>query len=308
MAAFPVRSPSPRSLRRGRASHEPASEGGLGFSLKWNMGWMHDILEYMRHDPVHRKFHHNELTFSMLYAFSERYVLPFSHDEVVHVKGSMLNKMPGDRWQKFANLRALYAYMYAHPGKKLLFMGGELAQWEEWKFAGFLQWDSARRAFDGWTTACAGPALVRDLNQLVRERRALYERDFSPDGFEWIDGSDTAQSVISFIRYGGRQSDPLLVVCNFTPVPRHRYRVGVPFPGHYRGDPQHRRDAAMAAAMSATLAHSRPRRRSLHGHAQSVSLTLPPLRRGHAGAEAPRVEAGEEAFARSQPRRKGASI
>ena len=135
-----------------------ASEGGLGFSLKWNMGWMHDILEYMRRDPAHRKFHHNELTFSMLYAYSERYVLPFSHDEVVHVKGSMLNKMPGDRWQKFANLRALYAYMAAHPGKKLLFMGGELAQWDEWKFAGFLQWDLLDAAFDGWTTACPSPA------------------------------------------------------------------------------------------------------------------------------------------------------
>jgi 1,4-alpha-glucan branching enzyme len=253
-----------------------AGEGGLGFSLKWNMGWMHDILEYMRRDPAHRKFHHNELTFSMLYAYSERYVLPFSHDEVVHVKGSMLNKMPGDRWQKFANLRALYAYMAAHPGKKLLFMGGELAQWEEWKFEGFLQWYLLdERSADGPAHAQV-QRLVCDLNQLVRQRRALHERDFTPDGFEWIDGSDAAQSVISFLRYGADKADPLLIVCNFTPMPRQRYRVGTPFPGRYREilntDAEYYGGSGVVneGVLKTEKAYA-------HGRAHSVSLTLPPL-------------------------------
>jgi 1,4-alpha-glucan branching enzyme len=253
-----------------------ASEGGLGFSLKWNMGWMHDILEYMRRDPAHRKFHHNELTFSMLYAYSERYVLPFSHDEVVHVKGSMLNKMPGDRWQKFANLRALYAYMTAHPGKKLLFMGGELAQWDEWKFAGFLQWDLLdERSVDGPLHAQV-QRLVRDLNQLVSERRALHERDFSQDGFEWIDGSDAAQSAISFLRYGADKADPLLIVCNFTPVPRPRYRVGTPFPGRYREIMN--TDATQYGGSGVVNDGALKTEKAFaHGRAHSVSLTLPPL-------------------------------
>ncbi|HEY7022860.1 MAG TPA: 1,4-alpha-glucan branching protein GlgB [Ktedonobacterales bacterium] len=253
-----------------------AGEGGLGFSLKWNMGWMHDILEYMRRDPAHRKFHHNELTFSMLYAYSERYVLPFSHDEVVHVKGSMLNKMPGDRWQKFANLRALYAYMAAHPGKKLLFMGGELAQWDEWKFAGSLQWDLLdERSMDG-PLHVQVHRLVRDLNQLVRERRALHERDFSADGFEWIDGSDAAQSVISFLRYGADKVDPLLIVCNFTPVPRPRYRVGTPFPGRYREivNTDATQYGGSGVINDGTL---KTEKAFAHGRAHSVALTLPPL-------------------------------
>jgi 1,4-alpha-glucan branching enzyme len=253
-----------------------ASEGGLGFSLKWNMGWMHDILEYMRRDPAHRKFHHNELTFSMLYAYSERYVLPFSHDEVVHVKGSMLNKMPGDRWQKFANLRALYAYMAAHPGKKLLFMGDELAQWDEWKYAGFLQWDLLDERSPDGPLHVQVQRLVRDLNRLVRERRALHERDFSPHGFEWIDGSDAAQSVISFLRYGADKVDPLLIVCNFTPVPRPRYRVGTPFAGRYREILN--TDATQYGGSGVVNGDALKSEKAFaHGRAHSVALTLPPL-------------------------------
>jgi len=254
----------------------PASEGGLGFSLKWNMGWMHDILEYMRRDPAHRKYHHNELTFSMLYAFSERYVLPLSHDEVVHVKGSMLNKMPGDLWRKFANLRALYAYMAAHPGKKLLFMGGELAQWDEWKFDGFLQWNLLDEGAEDGPAHAQVQRLVRDLNRQVREQRALHERDFTPDGFEWIDGSDAAQSVISFMRYGADKSDPILVVCNFTPVPRQRFRVGTPHVGRYReilntDATEYGGSGVVNAAMLRT------EKVFAHGRAHSLSLTLPPL-------------------------------
>jgi len=254
----------------------PANEGGLGFSLKWNMGWMHDILQYMRRDPAHRKYHHNELTFSMLYAYSERYVLPFSHDEVVHVKGSMLNKMPGDRWQKFANLRALYAYMAAHPGKKLLFMGGELAQWEEWKFDGFLQWYLLDERSPDSPAHAQVQRLVRDLNHLVRERRALHERDFTPDGFEWIDGSDAQQSVISFMRYGADKSDPILVVCNFTPMPRPRYRVGTPHPGRYQEILN--TDAAVYGGSGVLNGGVlRTDKAFAHGRAHSLALTLPPL-------------------------------
>ena len=254
----------------------PVVEGGLGFSLKWNMGWMHDNLEYMRLDPIYRKHHHSLITFSMVYAYAERFMLPFSHDEVVHMKGSMLNKMPGDRWQKFANLRTLYTLMYGHPGKKLLFMGGEFGQWSEWNFAGFLDW---------WVLDPAGPdgplheqlrLMVRDLNALLRAHPALHQLDFSPDGFEWIDGSDEQNSVIAFLRYGEQRSDPLLVVCNFTPVPRYDYRVGVPFAGAY--DEIFNSDAALyggsnvgnlGAVQSAPIV--------AHGRAHSLPLTLPPL-------------------------------
>jgi 1,4-alpha-glucan branching enzyme len=254
----------------------PAREGGLGFSLKWNMGWMHDILEYMRRDPAHRKYHHNELTFSMLYAFSERYALPLSHDEVVHIKGSMLNKMPGDLWRKFANLRTLYAYMAAHPGKKLLFMGGELAQWDEWKFDGFLQWNLLDDSAQDGPAHAQVQRLVRDLNRHVREQRALHERDFTADGFEWIDGSDAAQSVISFMRYGADKSDPLLVVCNFTPVPRQRFRVGTPHVGRYSEILN--TDATEYGGSGVVNAGMlRTEKVFAHGRAHSLSLTLPPL-------------------------------
>ena len=208
----------------------PTYLGGLGFGFKWNLGWMHDVLDYMSLDPVHRKYRHNQLTFGLLYAWTENFVLPLSHDEVVHGKGSLLAKMPGDDWQQFANLRALYAYMWAHPGKKLLFMGGEIGQRREWHHD---------RSLD-WHLLGEGPyhrglqRLVRDLNWLYRRERALHELDADPAGFAWIDCADWEQSVVSFVRRARDAGDFVLVVCNFTPVPRHTYRVGVPGPGYYQ--------------------------------------------------------------------------
>jgi len=254
----------------------PVDEGGLGFSLKWNMGWMHDILEYFHLDPIYRSHHQGQLTFSTLYMFSERFILPFSHDEVVHMKGSMANKMPGDRWQMFANLRALYAYMTAHPGKKLLFMGDELAQWSEWNYAGFLDW---------WLLDDNQPdgpehgqvrRLVADLNAFVLANPALYERDFSPEGFEWIDGSDARASVLAFVRRGANGRDPVLFVCNFTPVPRRGYRVGVPEPGFW--EEALNTDAAIYGGGNlGNLGGMEAEPVGRHGRPQSLPLTLPPL-------------------------------
>ncbi len=207
----------------------PVHLGGLGFSLKWNMGWMHDMLSYFAKDPVHRKFHHSNLTFALMYAFTENFVLVFSHDEVVHMKGSLLSKMPGDPWQKFANLRALYALMYAFPGKKLLFMGGEFGQWEEWNHDKSLDWHLLNYEPHRRLQAC-----VKDLNRLYRELPQLHRIDFHYSGFEWIDFADSDQSIISFMRKAGDAEDFVVVVGNFTPVPRMEYRVGVPLPGTYR--------------------------------------------------------------------------
>jgi 1,4-alpha-glucan branching enzyme len=258
------------------AVSRPIYVGGLGFTFKWNMGWMHDILRYFAHDPIHRRFHHNELTFSLMYTFSENFILPFSHDEVVHIKGSMLNKMPGDVWQKLANLRALYAYMYGHPGKKLLFMGGEFGQWSEWNFAGWLDWHLLNPAENGPSLHAQLQHLVRDLNHLLRASPALFERDFDPMGFTWIDGSDAEHSVIAFTRNSAGGGDVLLFVCNFTPVARYHYRVGVPRAGFwaevlntdsdlYGGGNVGNQGGVQAELFAA------------HGHEQSVSLTLPPL-------------------------------
>ena len=207
----------------------PTYADGLGFSLKWNMGWMNDSLRYMRLDPVHRKFHHDELTFSLVYAFSENFVLPFSHDEVVHGKRSLLDQMPGDQWQKFANLRLLYTYMWTHPGKKLLFMTGEIAQWDEWDHEQSIQWDLLK--FD---THRGVQRLVSDLNRTLKEQPALYELDFSDEGFEWINCHDGQSSVISYLRKGKDSSDQVLTICNFTPVPHENYVVGVPEGGRYQ--------------------------------------------------------------------------
>ena len=204
----------------------PVYMGGLGFSMKWNMGWMNDSLEYMQEDAVHRKYHHDKLTFSQIYAYSENFVLPFSHDEVVHLKHSMLNKMPGDVWQKHANLRLLYAWQCAHPGKKLLFMGSEFGQWEEWDSIQSLNWQIA-----GEPTHRGLQQLVADLNRLYRDMPALHERDFSQHGFQWIDPHDSDQSVLSFVRWS--ESQHVICVLNFTPVPRSRYRIGVPESGIY---------------------------------------------------------------------------
>ncbi len=207
----------------------PAYLGGLGFSLKWNMGWMNDTLAYFKHDPVHRKFHHNQVTFSMIYAFSENFALPFSHDEVVHGKGSLLGKMPGDDWQKFANLRALYGYHYAHPGKKLLFMGGEIGQWSEWNHERSLDWGLlAFPPHRGLTK------LIADLNRLYRAEPSLHQVDFDWHGFEWMDCHDSDHSVLSFVRRAKDPEDFLLVAVNLTPVVREAYRVPVPAPGLYR--------------------------------------------------------------------------
>ena len=207
----------------------PTYLGGLGFDLKWNMGWMHDMLEYVSKDPIHRRYHHNSLTFSLLYAFTENFILPFSHDEVVHGKRAMLNKMPGDDWQKFANLRALYGYMYGHPGKKLLFMGGEFGQWNEWNHETELDWMLLE-----YNSHQQLREFVKALNALYTSQPALYEVDFSWEGFQWIDFRDVDNSIVSFVRKAKNPEDCLVVVANFTPVPREGYRVGVPLPGFYR--------------------------------------------------------------------------
>jgi 1,4-alpha-glucan branching enzyme len=207
----------------------PTYTGGLGFDLKWNMGWMHDMLGYMEKDPVHRGYYQNQITFSLMYAFSENFVLPFSHDEVVHLKRSMLDKMPGDLWQKFANLRALYAYMAGHPGKKLLFMGGEFGQWTEWNEAKSLDWHLLQ-----YDQHAQLQHFVSELNGLYRREPSLYQVETSWEGFQWIDLSDAAQSIISFIRRAKDRDDLLVFVCNFTPVPRLGYRVGLPMDGAYQ--------------------------------------------------------------------------
>ena len=206
----------------------PTYVGGLGFDLKWNMGWMNDTLAYMAHEPIHRQYHHGSLTFSMLYCFTENFMLPFSHDEVVHGKGSMLNKMPGDEWQRHANLRTLYAYQFTHPGKKLLFMGTEFGQGSEWNSAGVLDWYVLEYPFHQGMQR-----LVRDLNALYRRTPALYRHEFDWQGFDWIDCHDAAQSVISFLRKG-EGDEVVVVILNLTPVPRYNYRIGLPLPGNYR--------------------------------------------------------------------------
>jgi len=201
----------------------PTYLGGLGFSLKWNMGWMNDTLRYMHHEAIHRKYHHDELTFSLIYAFTENFALPFSHDEVVHGKGSLIDQMPGDLWQKFANLRLLYGYMYAHPGKKLLFMGGEFGQWNEWNHDTSLQWDLLQ-----WDTHRGLQKFVADLNWLYRREPALHQVDFDHHGFEWVDCHNYEQSTLAFIRRAKNPADFLITACNFTPVPRAMHRLGVP--------------------------------------------------------------------------------
>jgi len=209
----------------------PTYVGGLGFSLKWNMGWMHDMLDYMHLDPIFRRYHHNNITFSLMYAYSENYVLPLSHDEVVHLKGSLINKMPGDLWQRFANLRAFYGYMWGHPGKKLLFMGGEFGQWHEWNFAESLDWHLVEPPSDPRHAQLRN--FLRDLCVIYQHESALSELDYDPAGFAWIDCYDSDNSVVSFMRRTKNEEDTLVLVCNFTPVPRHGYRLGVPHAGEY---------------------------------------------------------------------------
>lgn len=247
----------------------PQASGGLGFQYKWNMGWMHDTLRYMRHDPVHRRFHHHDMTFAMVYAYSERFVLPLSHDEVVHGKGALLGKMPGDRWQRFANLRAYYGFMWGHPGKKLLFMGAELAQEHEWNHDAFLDWPAL-----GDPGHVGVQTLVRDLNTLYRAMPALHGSDTDPQGFAWVIGDDHANSVFAFLRRHGKQW--VLVVSNMTPVPRASYRIGVPIAGRWsellNTDAQVYGGTNMGNGGYA-IATDKPS----HGYEQSLVLVLPPL-------------------------------
>jgi 1,4-alpha-glucan branching enzyme len=249
----------------------PVHVGGLGFGLKWDMGWMHDTLAYMAEDPVHRKYHHGRLTFRMIYAFNENFVLPLSHDEVVHGKGSLLAKMPGDEWQKFANLRLLMGYMCASPGKKLLFMGTELAPWEEWRHDAELPWpaldDPQRRAFARWLTA---------LNTAYCHEPALHALDCDPAGFEWIDTNDSERSVISFLRKSPGGSEQIAVVCNFTPVPRYNYRIGVPRGGYWRellNSDASEHGGSGHGNLGGVEASPVPHFARMH----SLTLTLPPL-------------------------------
>ncbi|MPY69648.1 MAG: 1,4-alpha-glucan branching protein GlgB [Alphaproteobacteria bacterium] len=249
----------------------PVDQGGLGFGYKWNMGWMHDTLEYMRKDPIHRRHHQDQLTFGLLYAFSENFILPLSHDEVVYGKGSLLGKMPGDRWQKFANLRAYFAFMWTHPGKKLLFMGGEFAQEREWNHDAALDWHLIDEAMHGGVMT-----LVRDLNRVYRDMPALHQLDCESAGFEWIDASDAAQSVLVYMRRGRNGAAPVVVVLNFTPMVREHYCIGLPQGGWWREVLN--TDAAVYGGSNVgngggVEAGPEP----FHGREWSVELTLPPL-------------------------------
>lgn len=249
----------------------PTYVGGLGFGMKWDMGWMHDTLSYMARDPIHRRYHHHELTFRMIYAFTENFVLPLSHDEVTHGKGSLLGKMPGDDWQKFANLRLLLTYMWAQPGKKLLFMGGEFGQWQEWNHDGSVQWDLLQYAPHQGIQR-----LVEDLNRLYREQPALHERDFDPEGFAWIDANDAEQSVVTFLRRGRAEGSEIVAAFNFTPVPRHNYIIGVPRFGRWREILNS--DATVYGGsgqgnLGGVTANPVPS----HGYNQSITITIPPL-------------------------------
>lgn len=249
----------------------PTYMGGLGFSLKWNMGWMNDTLRYMRNDPIHRAYHHNQLTFSMIYAFTENFALPLSHDEVVHGKGSLLDQMPGDLWQKYANLRLLYGYMWAHPGKKLLFMGDDFGQWNEWNCDESLQWHLLQ-----WDSHQGMQNLVRDLNRVYRSEPSLYQCDFTGEGFEWVDCHSAADSVMAFLRKAKDPQDQMLICCNFTPVVRHNHRVGVPKDTWYREilntDSEHY-GGSNQGNFPGVKAESIP----WHGRPWSISMTLPPL-------------------------------
>jgi 1,4-alpha-glucan branching enzyme len=248
----------------------PTYLGGLGFGLKWNMGWMHDTLAYLQQNPVHRKYHHSRLTFSLWYAFSENFVLPLSHDEVVHGKGSLLGRMPGDEWQQFASLRLLFGYMWTHPGKKLLFMGGEFGQRREWQHEESLEWHVL-----GYPLHAGVQRWVRDLNRLYRVTPALYEQDFTEAGFRWVDCDDADESVISFLRQSS-DGAPVLVVCNFTPVPRDDYRLGVPRAGCWQerlNSDAHDYGGSGRGNLGALESDAIP----AHGHAHSLNLRLPPL-------------------------------
>jgi 1,4-alpha-glucan branching enzyme len=249
----------------------PTYVGGLGFGMKWDMGWMHDTLQYMSQDPVHRKYHHQGLTFRMIYAFNENFVLPLSHDEVVHGKRSLLDKMPGDWWQKFANLRLLYGWMYAQPGKKLLFMGAEFGQWAEWDHDQSLDWHLLDHPTHGGVRQ-----LVGDLNRLYRSEPALHELDFDPAGFQWVDASDWESSVVSVLRQGRSPAEQILAVFNFTPVPRPNYQVGAPRAGFWREIMNS--DAKLyGGSGQGNMGGVETVPLKMHGRPYMLTLTLPPL-------------------------------
>ncbi|WP_372722523.1 1,4-alpha-glucan branching protein GlgB [Immundisolibacter sp.] len=249
----------------------PTYTGGLGFGMKWNMGWMHDTLKYFQQDPIHRRHHQGQISFSIWYAFTENFLLPLSHDEVVHGKGSLIGKMPGDEWQQFANLRSLYGYMWAHPGKKLLFMGGEFGQRREWAHEESLEWHVLQYPLHGGLQRWVG-----DLNRCYREHPALYEQDFTGDGFAWVDSQDWEASVLSFLRHGKRPEDTVLIVCNFTPQPRHNYRVGVPGGGYWQE--LLNSDAVIYGGSGAgNLGGVEAAPVATQGYFHSLFLTLPPL-------------------------------
>jgi len=254
------------------AVSRPTYAGGLGFHYKWNMGWMHDTLQYMHRDPIHRRYHHDEMTFGLVYAFNENFVLPLSHDEVVHGKGSLLGKMPGDRWQRFANLRAYYGFMFGHPGKKLLFMGGEFAQEREWNHDQSLDWHLLADPLHEGVRR-----LVRDLNRLLRDAPALHERDAEPGGFAWIDHHDATRSVFSFVRRGRHDDALMLVVSNFTPTVHAGFRVGVPRAGRWNErlntDSAHYGGSDVGTPLAAASSDAQP----AHGQPQSIVIDLPPL-------------------------------
>ena len=250
----------------------PTFEGGLGFGQKWMMGWMHDTLSYFQHDPIHRQYHHGEITFSLVYAFSENFMLPLSHDEVVHGKGSLMNRMPGDEWQRFANLRLMYGYMFTHPGSQLLFMGDEFAQTSEWSIEKGLEWwlteFEYHKGMQEW---------IKTLNAFYRTTPSLHEKQFSPEGFQWIDHNDNANSTLSYLRYDKEKERPVAVICNFTPVPRSAYRIGLPNAGiwkevlnsdskPYGGTGEHLNKGAVKAEQQ-----------TCHGRPYSAEIALPPL-------------------------------
>jgi 1,4-alpha-glucan branching enzyme len=269
--AFPATSTIAEDSTSWPMVSRPTYVGGLGFAMKWDLGWMNDTLEYMGLDPIYRRFHHGNLTFRRMYAYSENFVLPLSHDEVVHLKKSLLDKMPGDDWQKFANLRLLFAYQWAQPGKKLLFMGGEIGQWREWNHDGSVDWDFARhgnhQGVQNW---------VRDLNRLYNTEPALHELDFEAAGFDWIDCNDPDQSTLSFLRFSADGAEAVAAVFNFTPVPRRGFRVGVPFSGRWV-------EVANSDAVDfggsglGNLGAVEAAETPAHGRSHSLDITLPPL-------------------------------
>ena len=248
----------------------PVSTGGLGFGQKWMMGWMHDTLKYFQKNPVYRRFHHGDITFSLVYAFTESFQLPLSHDEVVHGKGSLLGRMPGDEWQRFANLRLLFAYMYTHPGSKLLFMGGEFGQSAEWSHERGLDWWLLDHRYHKGIQA-----LVRDLNHLYKSKPALYQQQFTPEGFEWISLDDSNNCVLAYMRKGTLEHPPLVVVCNFTPVVREDYKVGVPISGVWKEI--FNSDSLEYAGSGVQNKSVEALKMTWHGRGNTLNLTLPPM-------------------------------